>query len=68
MASKPKKGGFDLDDLDDMLEDMEGGSLDDLDDLFDEFDIGKSSNTKKVDTNTQAKHRNTHLNNSSIHV
>lgn len=52
MASKPKKGGFDLDDLDDMLEDMEGGSLDDLDDLFDEFDIGKSSNTKKVDTNT----------------
>lgn len=53
-----------MDDLDDMLEDMEGGSLDDLDDLFDEFDIPKPSNSKN--NNGLSKHRNTNINSSSI--
>ena len=38
------KGGLDLDD---MLEDMEGGGLDDLDDLLDDLNMGTGNQTDK---------------------
>lgn len=46
-ADSKKQGHLDLDDLEDMLEDMEGGGLDDLDDLLDDLNMGSANNNKR---------------------
>ena len=46
-ADSKKPGQLDLDDLEDMLEDMEGGGLDDLDDLLDDLNMGGANNNKR---------------------